>query len=140
MTTVQNISEQHAALTALRTYLVTVAEAVGVGSEAHTVDQDSPVSAYLALDSRLTSHPDRDLALLWDEESGWSAAVENRAEGDLITVSYLGGSTVVPPAQRVARFVQELSGLPVRSCSARPRLRAASTEEALRQLMTRHRR
>ncbi|QWF81104.1 DUF6292 family protein [Amycolatopsis sp. CA-230715] len=89
---------------ALRGYVAAVARAVGVGFESCTVDLDVPVSAYVALDGRHPGFPDRDLALLWDERHGWSAAIETHSGEDLIVLTYLGGSTVVPCPDAVAEF------------------------------------
>jgi hypothetical protein len=93
----------------LRGYLGAVADELGVGLESCTVDLDAPLSAYLALDWRLPELPDRDLALLWDERHGWSAAIETHSGEDLIVVTYLGGDTVVPAPQVVAGFGRELA-------------------------------
>ncbi len=94
---------------AVRGYLDEVAAALGVGLESSTIDLGTPVSAYLALDHRLPGFPDRDLALLWDEERGWSAAIESRCGEDLIVVASLDSDTPAPPADRVAQFVENLS-------------------------------
>jgi hypothetical protein len=92
----------------LRDYLTAVGAAVGVGAESCTMDIDTPVSAYLALDWRLDRFPDRDLALLWDECHGWAAAVETHSGEDLIALAYLGGDDVLPEPQVVARFLADL--------------------------------
>ncbi|WP_409490367.1 DUF6292 family protein [Amycolatopsis sp. cmx-11-12] len=89
-------------------YLAEVTAALGVGLESCTVDHDSPVSAYVALDERLPRHPGRDVALLWDEVHGWAAAIETHSGEDLIVLRYLGGETATPPPARVARFVTAL--------------------------------
>ncbi|WP_326837106.1 DUF6292 family protein [Amycolatopsis rhabdoformis] len=93
---------------ALRGYLGRVAEAVGVGLESCTVDLDVPVSAYVALDRRLARFPDRDLALLWDEVHGWSAAIEAACGEDLIVLAYLDGDDVLAEPAAVARFLGAL--------------------------------
>ncbi|WP_370964378.1 DUF6292 family protein [Amycolatopsis sp. cg9] len=98
----------HPALTALWTHLAEVTAALGIGPESCTVDHDSPVSAYVALDERLPGYPGRDVALLWDEVHGWAAAVETHSGEDLIVLRYLGGPTIVPPPGDVARFVRAL--------------------------------
>jgi uncharacterized protein DUF6292 len=100
--------DQHTVDRLLRAYLAEVCAALGVGLESIAVDLDAPVSAYLALDCRLPGHPDRDVALLWDERHGWAAAIETHSGEDLIVVAYLGGRTVLPPADQVARFVTAL--------------------------------
>lgn len=98
----------HPAFTALQTYLADVTTALGVGLESCTVDHDSPVSAYVALDEHLPGYPDRDVALLWDEVHGWAAAIETHSGEDLIVLRYLGGPTVVPAPGHVAEFVTAL--------------------------------
>jgi hypothetical protein len=70
------LNDQHLAAQALRTYLAAVGAEVGIGLESVTIDHETPMSAYLALDTRLPDYPDRDLALVWDERYGWAAAVE----------------------------------------------------------------
>jgi len=74
----------------LRRYLTLVAEATGVGAEACFVQLGPPVEAYLALDHRLSSHPDRDVALLWDEEHGWALGIETHGGADVTVLSYVG--------------------------------------------------
>ncbi|MEU3624567.1 hypothetical protein BS329_36320 [Amycolatopsis coloradensis] len=95
-------------LDAVWDYLAEVTAALGVGLESCTVDHDSPVSAYVALDERLPRHPERDVALLWDEIHGWAVAIETHSGEDLIVLRYLGGNTATPPPGRVARFVKAL--------------------------------
>ncbi|SEQ96344.1 DUF6292 family protein [Actinokineospora terrae] len=102
-----SLGYQHPAHRALRAYLREVATEVGVGLESVTVDLDTPVSAYLALDVRLPSHPGRDVALLWDERSGWAVAVETYSGEDLIVLRYLGGAVDASPRE-VSRFVNAL--------------------------------
>lgn len=97
----------HPALTALRAYLADVTTTLGVGLESCTIDHDLPVSAYVALDERLPGYPGHDVALLWDEAHGWSAAIETPSDG-LTVIRYLGGTTVVPPPWQVADFVTAL--------------------------------
>jgi hypothetical protein len=103
-----HIPAGHPALTALWTYLADVTTALGIGPESCTVDHDTPVSAYVALDEHLPGYPGRDVALLWDEVHGWAAAVETHSGEDLIVVRYLGGPTVTPAPGKVARFVTAL--------------------------------
>jgi hypothetical protein len=97
---------------ALRGYVDSVANALGVGPESCTVDVDVPASAYVALDWALPGFPDRDLALLWDERHGWSAAVETRSGEDLTVLGHLDGTSVRPPPDTVARFLADLRAQP----------------------------
>ncbi|HKN54283.1 MAG TPA: DUF6292 family protein [Amycolatopsis sp.] len=99
---------QHTAIRALRAYLQDIAGALGIGLESSTIDDDPPVSAYLALDTKLAHYPGRDVALLWDERHGWAAAIETHSGEDLIVLRYLGGSLLPPPSE-VARFVTALT-------------------------------
>ncbi|GAA3057145.1 DUF6292 family protein [Actinokineospora globicatena] len=125
-----SLGYQHPAHRALRAYLGEVAGEVGVGLESVTVDLDTPVSAYVALDTRLRSHPGRDVALLWDERSGWAIAVETHSGEDLIVLRYLGG-TAVPASVEVARFVAAMRrGEPV-GLTEPPSLRVPTGLEGL---------
>jgi hypothetical protein len=93
----------------LRHYVSEVARALGVGPESTTVDPATPASAYLALDGRVPGYPGRDLALLWDERHGWSAAVETHSGEDLVIVSYVDPKHgLVPSPRLLARFVTAL--------------------------------
>ena len=105
---------------ALRGYVDSVANALGVGPESCTVDVDLPASAYVALDWALPGFPDRDLALLWDERHGWSAAVEAHSGEGLIVLGYLGGTTVTPPPDTVGHFLEDLSTQPDRPGGPEP--------------------
>ena len=108
-TTMNTITDAHERVRrGLLNYLDDVACSLGIGLESCTIDLDPPVSAYMALDHRLPSFPARDLALLWDEVRGWSAAVETHSGEDLIVVSYLDSDVAAPPAEQVTRFVREL--------------------------------
>ncbi|HEY2697312.1 MAG TPA: DUF6292 family protein [Pseudonocardiaceae bacterium] len=121
----------------LRRYLDSVAADLGVGLESTMIDLDTPVSAYLALDHRLTGFPDRDLALLWDEEHGWSAAIETHSGEDLIVVSYLDSDTVVPPGELVVRFVDGLlSGRDRLGGPDQPTIRMAGNQPPLAELLS----
>jgi len=82
-------------------YVDLVTEALGLAGGGSLVQLGPPVNAYLALDGRMSLFPTRDVALLWDEEHGWSAGVE--AETELAVHSYLGGDVLPAPAE-VAAF------------------------------------
>ncbi|WP_328286155.1 DUF6292 family protein [Amycolatopsis orientalis] len=102
------IDREQGLLDALNGYLAAVGATLGVGAESCTMDVDAPVSAYIALDGRLARHPDRDIALLWDERHGWSFAMETYSGEDLLVLAYLGDE-IVPAPSRVAGFVAALS-------------------------------
>ncbi|QRP50066.1 DUF6292 family protein [Amycolatopsis sp. FDAARGOS 1241] len=121
----------HPAAPALTAYLRAVTAELGIGLESCTLDHASPLSAYLALDERHPAYPDRDFALLWDEERGWAAAVETHSGEDLIVVRYLGG-TVAPAPEDVARFVEAvLADDHTRGTPGPVRLRAAGVADEL---------
>ncbi|WP_344427665.1 DUF6292 family protein [Amycolatopsis minnesotensis] len=117
---------------ALRAYLGAVARTVGVGLESCTVDLDEPVSAYLAVDGRHPRFPDRDVALLWDERSGWAAAIEPHSGEDLTVLTYLGGSTSVPTPDTVARFTTAVMSGQTTSGQPGPPDLAATSRVSLR--------
>ncbi|MFE9750475.1 DUF6292 family protein [Saccharothrix saharensis] len=91
----------------LRGYVRRVTEELGLTGECSYVQAERPAGAYLALDGRLPGFPDRDVALLWDEERGWSAAVETHSGEDVLVQAHFGPD-VVPPPQAVARWVRAL--------------------------------
>ncbi|HYS41116.1 MAG TPA: DUF6292 family protein [Pseudonocardiaceae bacterium] len=88
----------------LRGYLAAVATGLGVGLESCAIDSLSPAAAYVALDGRVQRFPERDLALLWEERFGWSAAVEVPSDRNLIVLTYHGGDLVPPPSE-IGAFV-----------------------------------
>ncbi|MFI9011150.1 DUF6292 family protein [Actinosynnema sp. NPDC053489] len=91
----------------LRGYVRLVTEELGLTGECSYVQADGPATAYLALDGRLPGFPDRDVALLWDEAHGWSAAVETHSGEDVIVQAYFG-QELLPPPGAVARWVRGL--------------------------------
>jgi uncharacterized protein DUF6292 len=126
------VGASHPALGVLRDYLESVAAEFGVGLESCTIDEDTPVSAYLALDIFLPHLPGRDVALLWDEEHGWALGAETRSGGGVLVVRYLGESVCPPPA-RVRRFVSDARTVahPPDGETFPPSFRRASDHDAL---------
>lgn len=117
----------------LRCYVRAASEALGLRGECSSVQGQRPMSVYLALDGRLPRFPDRDVALLWDEEHGWSAAVETAGGNDLTAVDHLG-QEVLPPPGVIVGWVHRLrrDECPRR---ARPmRLRRASEDDLVGRL------
>lgn len=94
---------------ALRRYVRLVSEALGLHGESSYVQADESVTAYIALDRRLDRFPNRDLALLWDEDHGWSAAIETHSGEDLLVIAYFGRDVVPPPAA-VAAWADDIAG------------------------------
>ncbi|QFZ17846.1 DUF6292 family protein [Saccharothrix syringae] len=94
-------------LQGVRGYARSVTDALGLRGECSYVQVERPVTAYLAVDGRLPGFPDRDTALLWDEDRGWSAAVETHSGEDLLVVAHLEGDVLPPPAV-VAEWARSL--------------------------------
>lgn len=90
-----------------RRYVELVSEALGHTGDAFWIHTESPATGYIPLDNRVSSFPDRDLALLWDERHGWCAAIETASGEDLIVLSYLGVD-ILPAPHEVAKFAAEL--------------------------------
>jgi len=90
-----------------RRYLRSVAEELGLADTGQFVHLEHPVHVYLPLDARLTTVPDQDVALVWDERRGWAVGVETEARDPVVPVSYFGDD-VLPPPEAVARFVREV--------------------------------
>ncbi|MEJ2852965.1 MULTISPECIES: DUF6292 family protein [unclassified Saccharothrix] len=90
----------------LRRYVERIGDALDLSGESWCCDAGPPATAYLALEGRLPSRPDRDVALVWDERQGWSVAVETGCGEDLLVVAGLPG--LVPRPEVVARFAARL--------------------------------
>lgn len=86
----------------LREYVRRVAEACG-SAEAFSVRQERPFTGYVPLEQRVANFPGLDVALLWDERTGWRSALEPAMTNELVTLSFLAGS-VCPPPEEVAEF------------------------------------
>jgi hypothetical protein len=98
----------HTLARGLAGYLSAVAETIGLGTEGVTFEVSDTATAYLALEQRSSSIPDRDLMLIWDERGGWRIAVETDPDEVPITLACLGPD-ILPTPRAVARFVSEPS-------------------------------
>jgi Family of unknown function (DUF6292) len=83
-------------------YFRLVAQACGSG-EAFSVRTERPMAAYIPLEDRVTAFPELDVALVWEEATGWRSVLEPVTNTELITLSYLDGPLCPPPAE-VAAF------------------------------------
>ncbi len=90
-----------------RHYVNRVARALGLANHGTYVSYEPELNAYIALDSRLATHPARDVALLWDEQHGWSIAVETHGGADLLVLGHLG-TDVLPEPDVVAGLVRQM--------------------------------
>ncbi|MEV8443723.1 DUF6292 family protein [Actinosynnema sp. NPDC051121] len=91
----------------LRQYLRLIARRLGVDLESCWYECAPDATAYIALDQRVPRHPDHDLALVWDEHTGWCAGIEVGCGADLVPLTYLG-PPVLPPPEAVTVFVSDL--------------------------------
>lgn len=141
-----------AAARGLREYVRLVAAALGLRGQCWLVQLESPANVYIALDERLRLCPTRDVALIWDEEHGWSLGVETNPGQNLLVLGYIG-ENVLPAPEAVARAVRRYfadqpprnrppgfraaddnDDLPARLMSIRPADRPAATgDRALRE-------
>jgi hypothetical protein len=94
-------------LLGLHGYVRSVCRALGLRGECSYVQADAPVSAYIALDERLCRYPDHDVALLWDEHHGWSAAIETQSGEELPVVATLDRD-LLPAPDTVAAWARDL--------------------------------
>ncbi|HWD06143.1 MAG TPA: DUF6292 family protein [Amycolatopsis sp.] len=106
-TQLMNTEDEYRLLCGLSGYLAAVSAAAGVGPESCTLDFDSPISAYIALDGHIAAHPGRDTALVWDEHHGWSFMIETHSGEDLLVVAYLGDE-LAPPPGRLREFLRNV--------------------------------
>jgi hypothetical protein len=125
------------AVRGLRRYLRQVCRAIGVGPEASCWELDHRTNAYIAVDGRLPGYPDHDFALVWDEENGWSAALENKSGEDIVILCYLG-SDVLPPPSAVVRFVEALRADEYPGQPDAPALRASFAEDDFTDRLSRY--
>lgn len=88
----------------LREHVRRVAAALGCTGEAYWVQTEEPVSAYLPLEEHFYGFPDRDAALLWDPEHGWTAVVD---EPEPLVIAYL--DALLPEPEAVVAFVADLA-------------------------------
>ncbi|GAB2965569.1 DUF6292 family protein [Saccharothrix stipae] len=86
----------------LARYVQAVAEEIGVPPEGTEFEVSDTATAYLGLEG-----PGRDLMLLWNEQRGWSIAVETDPTEKPLTIAHLG-QPLVPPPNAVARFVDDV--------------------------------
>ncbi|MFD5830308.1 DUF6292 family protein [Lentzea sp. NPDC060358] len=80
----------------VRQYVREVVTGLGLRGDSSFVEADPRPAAYVALDGRLPDFPDHYVALVWDELTGWSVAVEDRI-GELVEVERLGGDVRPAP-------------------------------------------
>jgi hypothetical protein len=71
-----------------------------------SVRLERPLTGYIPLEERVAAFPELDVALVWDERTGWRSALEPATNNDLVTLSYLTGS-VCPPPEEVAEFAAD---------------------------------
>ncbi|WP_410645404.1 DUF6292 family protein [Amycolatopsis sp. lyj-346] len=103
---------------ALGDYVREVAAAVGVPDESTTVEISDTATAYLGLPRRWPGRPDHDVMLVWNEQRGWSLAVETDPATAPIVLARQSDDLVPAPAA-VARFVADTAaGRPARQVPA----------------------
>jgi hypothetical protein len=91
----------------LSCYVRLVTAALGLSGDCSYVHGGRPASAYLALDGSLPDFPGRDVALLWDEQRGWSIATETHSgEDPVVRASF--GTDVLPLPRDVAQWAKLL--------------------------------
>ncbi|GAB2769279.1 DUF6292 family protein [Amycolatopsis magusensis] len=95
----------------LRRYVRMVAGALGQQGDSFYV-QATPLAAYLALDGRLAAFPDRDVALIWDEQHGWALALETEGNEDPVVISRCPDGIRPAPRDVAAFAVSRLMGVP----------------------------
>ncbi len=92
---------------ALRGYARSVTHELGLTPERSYVQAEGPATVFLEPDRRLPASPNREAALLWNERSGWAAAVETHSGEDLIVQAWYG-TDLLPGPRAVARWVDAL--------------------------------
>lgn len=114
VTNVRELDFDDSALRNLWRYVHQVSSAMGQRCGCACVLTERPASIYLAVDGHLHGYPDRDAALLWDEDRGWSAAVETYSGEDLLVLADMGPEIRPEPALVAAWAAGLLAGVPTR--------------------------
>lgn len=114
----------------LRHYVQLVSHALGLRGECSYLHTEEPASAYIALDGELDDFPGQDVALLWDENHGWSTAIETHSGADLLVVAYLG-QDLLPPPETVAAWTKRLFRDPTPAAGRRPKLPSSDVRRRL---------
>jgi hypothetical protein len=81
----------------LHDYVRRVGEELGLTGECSYVESTPLFNAYLALEGKLPSFPRCDVALLWQEDDGWSVAVEQDSAEEPVVLARMGGDPLPPP-------------------------------------------
>jgi hypothetical protein len=115
-------------------YVHEVARGLGVCAngdmEGVEVEFESLASAYIPLPRCAPNFPAYDLALVWDEESGWAVAIEADPGYPPIAIAYHGGG-VLPVPSVVVSFVEDLLAGRQPGQPNRPTFRCATDEDDL---------
>ncbi|MET9633549.1 DUF6292 family protein [Lentzea sp. NPDC006480] len=111
-------------------YVHAVAAVLGLSPEATFCETGHPSAAYIALEQRVKQFPDRDVALLWDEESGWCVALETGTTDDPIALSWLGRD-VLPTPGVVREFIDLIMRGRLPGTLDQPRLRCTGDDDGL---------
>ncbi|OXM54991.1 DUF6292 family protein [Amycolatopsis alba] len=94
------------ALRGLHRYVRLVIEELRLSGNAYYAQLDPTAGAYIALDRRLPGHPGCDVALVWNERTGWALALETDSREDLVVVERLGAE-VLPSPRVVAAYTRD---------------------------------
>ncbi|MFC9258185.1 DUF6292 family protein [Amycolatopsis thailandensis] len=90
----------------LHRYVKLVIEELRLSGNAYYAQLDPTAGAYIALDRRLPGHPGCDVALVWNERTGWALALETDSREDLVVVDRLGAE-ILPSPRVVATFTRD---------------------------------
>lgn len=90
----------------LQAYVHRVASGLGLGAVATFCEAADDATAYIALTERHPDWPDRDTALIWDQEHGWVLAVETHSGEDLLVLAYQG-EALLPEPNTVITFAKQ---------------------------------
>ncbi|MFC3455445.1 DUF6292 family protein [Amycolatopsis speibonae] len=90
----------------LHRYVRLVIEELRLSGNAYYTHFDPTVGAYIALDRRLPGQSECDVALVWNESTGWALALETDSREHLLVVDRLRDE-ILPPPRVVATFARD---------------------------------
>lgn len=131
-----DVNQPGAPMRGLYRYVTLITREISQHPSAFCYENGKRIEIYLPLSRRLSRYPDRDAALLWDEENGWSIGIESGCGEDLVIMAYLSYDILPPPAV-VAAFVSTFddSGTDISQCEL-PAFRKANDDDDLHQRLT----
>ncbi|WP_020500783.1 DUF6292 family protein [Sciscionella marina] len=120
---------------ALRSYVHRVAAGFGLGPDATCCEIAERANAYIALADPVPHRPDREAALIWDQQHGWAFGIETNSGEDLLVLAY-HTEALLPEPDAVVTFVKTVCTEPEHYPTPADPPQFTTTEELTTQLLS----